>query len=159
MSVVLPLVLLAMASPPVSPVAATAPAVSEPVSLPGVEGAIFSAAAAEQQLGSMYEKPYWQPTLDEVKRFEAALIPWLRDHPPKASPRLAKKLKARKYIRQYVGAQVDGRRTLIALLHCDARPTWTREIEMVKDGYDCHVVVSYDVGAGRITDVAVNGKA
>lgn len=147
---------------------ATAQEKARVVSGPGYEGVLFTGAEAgflvnvlvRSQNTSFGPMPApVEPTLDELKRAEAALVPALRAHADKRLSELAPKISG--YKRQYAGAVEGEHRLVVINFVCDvaSHPRWAQAVVMVKDGGACYAQAVYDLNTGRFRLLQVNGEA
>lgn len=152
---------VATQAPPAAKIVLAAPS-TEPrrVKFAGVDGVIFPARAdtASSPLGARN----FTPSDDDVKRFEAGLIAFLRSAKPARSPKLADKVAKGSYKRQYfgtLGKQKERRLRVHFLCATTHHANWTRSLILVSDGGDCYFELDFDLATGRYLDLQVHGEA
>lgn len=150
--------------PAPQPAATTDAKAPRRVKIAGVDGVIFPAQAdsADSPLGARA----FTPSDDDVKRFEAGLLAFLRSAKPARSPKLADKVAAKSgggsYKRQYFGTLGQQKERLLRV-HFLCAPTrhgaWTRSLILVSDGGDCYFELDFDLATGRYLGLHVHGEA
>lgn len=125
------------------------------------EGAIVPLKRADEFLRNMTgrsEGKFWEPSRDDVMRFEEGIADYLREARDPRSPELWRKLGD--YKRQYVGLIEDGRKVIYANFFCTAfEKDWMSSPIAVEDGGDCFFQIKYEIEARRYRDLYINGEA
>lgn len=126
----------------------------------GFIGVVFNVPAAEELVAYFGDigryDGFWYPTRRHIVALEAALPAYLASQ---SSP-LADRVADEEYLRQYAGVIQDGKPVILVNAFCDAEGTgWIEAPYIVLDGGTCYFSVRYDVAAGTLFDLRINGEA
>ena len=145
----------APAPPAPAPAPAPAPGASAKAPTPAVAVAspdFLHVQGADYQGIIAQTRGSWTPSPQDIAELEAVLGPALAAHA------MGKQFPPSQFLRQYIGGERAGVRSIWVELHCEARGAdWkTRGFPEVMGGGKCYGSADYDVATRKVTDIEHN---